>query len=63
MATLDRPSRLGFASIPALGAGLLTIYGCALLDTQASPWAWLAGAGGGAWGYWYSSRWATSGRR
>jgi hypothetical protein len=63
MATLDRPSRLGFASIPALGVGLLTIACCALLNTQPSPWAWLAGAGGGAWGYWYSSRWATDARR
>jgi hypothetical protein len=63
MATLDRPHRLGFAGIPALGSGLLTIVFCAVLDIQPSPWAWLAGAAGGAWGYWYSTRWVTPARR
>lgn len=59
MATMDRPHRLGFAGIPALATGLLAIVACAALRTEPSPWAWLAAAAGGAWGYWYSARWST----
>ncbi|WP_328434597.1 hypothetical protein [Streptomyces sp. NBC_00425] len=60
MATVDRPHRLGFAGIPALGAGILAVIACAATGVEATPWAPLAAAAGGVWGYWYSGRWSTS---
>ncbi len=63
MATIDRPHRLGFAGIPALVAGLLTVVVCAVAGAEPSPWTWLAAAVGGAWGYSYSRRWSTTAQR
>lgn len=63
MATMDRSHGLGFAGIPALGAGLLAVAVCAALGAGPSPWAWPGAAAGGVWGYWYSARWSTPTQR
>lgn len=60
MATVDRPTRWGFAGIPALGAWLLAVAACAVAGVEVVPWAPLAAGGAGVWGYWYSGRWSTS---
>ncbi|MCQ1577107.1 hypothetical protein [Streptomyces parvus] len=60
MATVDPAHRSGFALIPALAGGLITVGICAVTGTSPVPWTWLSVLTAGTWGFRYARRWSTA---